>query len=266
MEICRRVRLRGNPVAAFGIPSDGNRIEAKQLKGNVGDAWLPIDCADEAKALTLSAQGWTPELLRRLLFEENLRLTPLQNPLPEIEGPVWLVTSALVRGQGTTDGFHERRLPIPSAVRRRLFGSGSRASLQNLSKSAIELAGTIQNRVLKPAVFTYIQGGADKVKFDDDTAQAIWPRFAQGFGILWSDAFFPWLWSVPEPIDEQAALRDWGLKLKKFALSVLREVETAMPGHAGRAYKAKVAAERVFYAGINKHFPLLKEALHDANV
>lgn len=263
LEICRRVRLRGDPIMAFSVPSDKNRIEAKNLKGIVGDAWLPVILNEESKALTVSAQGWTPDLLRRLLFGEEFQLTPLQRPLSCVEGPLWLVASVLVRGQGTTDGFHERRIPIPPQARRHLFGSSPlRASLQSLSKNAIEYAGKMQNSVLKPAVFAYLQGGPNKIQFDDPFDQATWERFQRSFETAWSDAFFPWLWSVPEPIDEELALRQWAEKLKSFALEVLRQVEHAMPSHAGRNYKAKVVAERRFYAGLFKNFPFLKEAPH----
>lgn len=265
LEVCRRIRLRPNPLTAYAVPSEANRVGAKDLKGIVGDAWIPLDKEGEPKALTLSPQGWTPEWLRRLLFAEDVELTPLQQPLSHVDGPLWLAASALVRGQGTTDGFHEARVLIPQPVRRRLFSNSAlRASLQSLSRNAIEFAAKMRNSVLKPAVFCYLQGAPETLKFDDARTQAIWERFARRFDNSWSDAFFPWLWAVPEPVDEQAALREWAQKLKTFAQEVLREVEAAMPSHTGRAFRAITAAERFFWYRLYDSFSFLKEVQHAA--
>ena len=86
IEICRRIRLRGRGGTishADAVPAQTERIAAKELKGVVGDAWLPVDLGDrdtaEPKALTVSPQGLTPDLLRRIVFEDRLRLVPCKN-------------------------------------------------------------------------------------------------------------------------------------------------------------------------------------------
>lgn len=266
VEICRRVRLRGEGGTishAESVSSKKNRIAAEKLKGVVGDAWLPVDLSDDragVKALTVSPQGLTPELLRRLVFEDQLKLTSLQRPLADRKGPVWLSVSVLVRGQGTTDGFHERRILIPGRVRPRLFGAREkRDPLAHLSKTAIEYAGKMQSQVLKPAVFAFIEGGPEKLKFDRDSAAAWWVRCQRRFDALWAGDYFPWLWDVSDVDQPEAALTHWAKQLRDHALSVLREAEQAMPQHDGRHYRALVQAENTFFGALFNQFPQLKE-------
>ena len=74
--------------------------------------------------------------------------------------------SVMIRGQGTTDGFHEESVLIPSSAQRRVFGLPQRREpLAALSKTAMEYTGIMQNRVLKPAVFAFFQGGPEKIGF-----------------------------------------------------------------------------------------------------
>ncbi|BCX82601.1 CRISPR system Cascade subunit CasA [Methylomarinovum caldicuralii] len=266
VEICRRVRLRGEEntiIHAESVPSEKNRIAAEKLKGVVGDAWLPVDLSDDkagVKALTVSPQGLTPDLLRRLVFEDDLELTVLQRPLPGRKGPVWLSVSVLVRGQGTTDGFRERRILIPAEVRPRLFGPRERRDpLARLSRTGIEYAGKMQSQVLKPAIFAFIEGAPEKLQFDRDSAAAWWLRCQRRFDALWSGDYFPWLWDVPDPDQPEAALNQWVKRLCDHALTVLREAEQAMPQHDGRHYRSLVRAENTFFGALFRTFQQLKE-------
>lgn len=273
VEICRRVRLRGSDTIrrADFAPSECVRIAAKQLRGIVGDAWLPIDLgrADKGKtstekALTVPSVGLTPGILRRIVFGDGLQTTALQRPLETWQGQLWLRVSVLVRGEGRTDGFHEREIPIPPPVQHRVFGPpAQREPLAALGKSAIEYAGTMQNRVLKPAVLAYLEGAPDRLQFDRDSAQAWWTRFGRRFETLWSEDYFPWLWSVPEPFDELTVLKEWTLHMRDLALTVLREVEQTMPVHAGLPYRTRVQAERRFWGALYNTFPFLKEEKHE---
>lgn len=275
VEICRRLRLRGSDAAvvrADFLSSSADRIAAKELRGMVGDAWLPVDLGPPdarragEKALTVSPAGLTPELLRRLVFADGLELTPLQKPMPDWRGDLWLRVSVLVRGQGITEGFHEREIPIPPRAQRRLFGQrGALKStpLAALAKSATEIAGQMQNRVLKPAVFTYLEGAPEKLQFDRDSVQAWWTRFEQRFVSLWFDGYFPWLWSVPDDFDEEVQLHEWTVRMRDLARRVLREVEQTMPQHAGFPYRIRVRAEQRFLGALYSVFPSLKEVAHE---
>ena len=268
VEICRRVRLidDGGRLSFRSVPSDGMRIEAKALNGLVGDAWLPVDLGAEgkggkpaeSKVLTVPAKGLTADLLRRLLFQDRIALTPLQRPLPGRSGDLWLSVSVLVRGQGTTEGFHERRIPIPARVRSSVFGAAAATDpLAGLARSAVEVAGTVQNRVLKPAVFSFLEGAPDSINFDRDSAQAWWERFTGDFTTRWSDAYFPWLWSTPDGCDQDERLDDWTLRLRDHALAVLHEAVRSLPDHSGRRWRIRTLSERVFHGAFHKQFSRL---------
>jgi CRISPR type I-E/ECOLI-associated protein CasA/Cse1 len=271
LEICRRVRLQGEGehiCNALGLPSNASRIAARELNGLVEDAWLPADLSDNggAKALTISANGWTADLMRRILFQDGIRRTCLQEPGEDWQGEAWLLASVLVRGQGTTNGFHECRLPIPARMKRRLFAPKPQGNpLAALAKEAIDLAGLMQNRILKPALFVLMQGAPAKLTFDDDTTSAWWQRFAGHFSSLWSDDYFPWLWTRPDSFDRAEARLDWARRLRVHAETVLHEAEQELPQHTGRSWHARVAAGRTFYGALynQKNFPDLKEARHE---
>lgn len=269
IEICRRVRLKGGDrIHVHSLPTEGTRIEAEKLKGNIGDAWLPVEFRDdEDKALTVPAHGISADLIRRLIFAEGLQLTALHRPhVSWEEGAVWLHMSVMIRGQGTTDGFHEESVLIPAAAQRRAFGSLQRREpLAALSKTAMEYTGIMQNRVLKPAVFAFFQGGPEKIDFGSESAQAWWESCARRFVALWSADFFPWLWSVPEPFDDDQELREWARRLRDHALRVLREAQEGMPEREGRRYRARVHADRLFWGALysEKNFPSLREERHE---
>ena len=273
LEIARRIRLLAGSglLAAYCVPSENARLDAKALCGLVGDAWLPVDLGvekkgskpAEAKALTISPKGLTADLLRRLIFLEGMVATDLQRPVEGRGGELWLSVSVLVRGKGTTDGYHERRIPIPAAQRHRLFGAKTANDpLPDLAHNAIAAAGEVQNRVLKPAVFVFLEGAPEQIKFDRDSAQAWWEKFASLYTGQWSDAYFPWLWQTPQGFDLDDRLDDWRLLLRDYALTVLRGSFLALPRHSGRRWRVRTDAERTFFGTFYRLFPHLKEDDH----
>jgi len=273
VEICRRVRLTtaGTTIRAASVRADAPRIGAKELKGVVGDAWLPVDLAADGRnregavqALTVPPRGLTPDILRRLVFADGLRTTPLQQPGEGWKGPLWLTASVLVRGEGRTDGFHECHIPIPPPVQPRLFGPPEkREPLAQLGKTAVEYAGIVENRVLKPAIFTYLEAAPASLELDRAATNAWWQRFAGRFGGLWAESYFPWLWSVPDPFEEERVLAQWVTILRDHALTVLDEARMALPRRAGRQYRAWVAADRTFWGSLYRAFPFVKEGEHE---
>lgn len=265
VEICRRVRLSAadGTIVAATAPANAVRIAAGQLRGVVGDAWLPIDVSDDDKALTISAQGLTADILRRIVFHDGLLMTTMHKPLRSWTGNMWMRASVLVRGQGTTDGFHERSVLIPPHVQPRLFGGlGPQEPLSTVARDAIQSAGLFQRSVLRPAVFMYLQGAPDRLKFDTESSEW-WTRSGRRFESLWSQEYFPWLWSLPESFDQEQALTHWATLLRDHGLTVLREVYASMPVHEGRRWRSRSMSERRFWGALYHHFPQLKEVQHE---
>lgn len=273
IDACRRLRLRQRPdgsVEAAAAPTDAPRVAAKELRGVVGDPWLLIDTsgggdAIGAKALHVSTEGFTADVLRRVLFDDGILPSLLRQPGPDWREEAHLVVSGLVRGQGTTGGFREASVVVPAAQKPRLFGSpGIRQPLADLARMGVEQAGTMLHRVLKRAVFAFIEGGPDEVNLDRPAAQAWWRACAGQFEALWSADYFPWLWSVETPDDFAASLHPWVKTLRIHAEAVLGHAQAALPRHSAHSYGARVKSERVFRAGLYRQFPELREVEVDA--
>ena len=108
IEICRRIRLRGDDNGvrdALCVPADAPRIDARTLNGVVGDAWAPVSLGaakskePDVKALTISPAGITAEVLRNLIFDHSIVRTSLHKPLDDWRGQLWLVASVLVEAR-----------------------------------------------------------------------------------------------------------------------------------------------------------------------
>ncbi len=122
VEVCRRVRLVriGSSVVLRAVGTKTQRIAGKELQGNIGDVWTPIRKKDGA-ALT----GSRPPLSYRKLHGILLSGEWLRNPALEVrtedgDAPM-LLGQVLLLGNCKPDGYYERVVPIPSAVRP-LFG------------------------------------------------------------------------------------------------------------------------------------------------
>lgn len=270
IEICRRVRVigeRGN-LSAMLYSAKNQRIAAKHLAGVVGDPWLPVDCNKGAKsglegyegfkALTFPPTGITIEHLRKILLGEY-QIHSLQRPLRSWQGGVWLSVSVLVRGQGTTDGFHEAQVAIPKKRVPILFGSRQQRDwLGEISKQGIMAAALMKNRVLKPAVFSCLQGAPNEIKWDHKYSTSIWESIDGHYESLWSDDYFPWLFSVEEDEDPEEALHRWVSTLLKHALDAVKKVELQSPGRMGRQYRVKTTIRSRFWSAYYREFPNMR--------
>jgi len=263
VEISRGVRLRSHQqgyIAQTSIEKQP-RIFAKHLAGIVGDPWIPLDLRDKPKILTISPAGFTPELLRNVLFEEGFELSKIQKPDAQRSMEACFFHAAvLVRGQGVTDGFHEKRLRIPGRIASRLFDrSMERDRLAELSKQAINDAGLMQNQVLKRAMFALLEGGPEKINAERREFKSWIDKASDQFRIAWSTDFFDWLWRTVEQLEQEQARLDWLKALEVKARTVLNDAIARFPARTGRYYRARIRAEGVFKGRLFNIFPQLKE-------
>ena len=268
IEVCRRIRFRGGDGVEYAesYTSMQPRIAAKELNGVVGDPWLPVDLKGidkgkkaGVKALTFPSAGITAEHMRRLIFEDELRLFALQRPQPTWKGDLWLSASVLVRGEGVTDGFCEWELRIPEQKTLSIFGtSAQRDALEKLGRDAIAYVATVQNRVLKPAVFAYALGAPERLDLDDSFGNSAWMRSSRRYESLWSTEYFPWLFSVPESFDDQEELRRWVGILRDHALTVLSELERGMGNHSGHQYRVRTEVRNRFWGAFYRNFAFMR--------
>jgi CRISPR type I-E/ECOLI-associated protein CasA/Cse1 len=266
IEIARSVRLvlQGGEIRALGAASEGNRIAAKELKGVLGDPWTPIVTPD-TKAWTVTAPYFSPKRLRDLLFEDGFTAPLMQHPDTEQANVACYLKASVLApgGMGKTDGFHEAVIRIPAKATASLFRRGpAHDHLANLSKTGLNDAGQMQNKVLKPALFSLLEAGPEKIDFDKREV-GDWVNHAiRRFGDAWADDFFPWLWHTIDQPDANAARRKWLNTLREKAWRVLQEAIVRFPERNNRRYRARVCAAGLFYGSLYKVFPDLKEDHH----
>ena len=192
IEVCRRIRLRrddaGN-IHAIRTSSKAARIEGKEIKGRTGDPWTPHNPNREGLPLTLSGGGFnykrvkeymadwdSPELLKPTLDEQRSDKT------------MQLVARGMVRGQGKTEGYFERVIPIRSRTRGALLRRSGRDSMEDLgelAKRRIDRIAIVQ-RILSHAIQTFAARG------DSDNVSPEHRQLAR-----------PWLNRLDEVIDER---------------------------------------------------------------
>lgn len=163
IEVCRRIRMRMGPdgsLSAQRSTSKAARIEAKQLNGRTGDPWTPINLKEE-KSLTLAGGGFTYKRVTEYLTSADWRQPILLRPTEaEVRSTasMHLVARAMVRGQGKTEGYHERILPLRYKTIRALGNTLRTQDIGEIAKGRIEQVGTVQ-RILSHAIQTFLSSG-----------------------------------------------------------------------------------------------------------
>ena len=250
IEICRRVRLAApqGRIQAHVTGSKVARIAAKDSNGVTGDAWTPIETA-KAKALTLSRNGFDYKLMSELIAGDGYTLGAAWR----LDGwsqntPLQAIAQATVRGQGKTEGYHERRVPISPKLRR-LLTSGQRPLVANLAKKRIQAIADIR-KLLRISLSLLFANGENDGGNDAISQRA--SRFAQPFEQHEDTRFFD---DLAQHIEAEGAQQDavylqWLLGLAERAEAVLQHAFVAGPRSGMQRYKAQSAALSRFHAGL----------------
>ncbi|UHC14291.1 type I-E CRISPR-associated protein Cse1/CasA [Methylobacterium currus] len=272
IEVCRRVRLveEGGRIAARAGGSKVPRIVP--IPGGVtGDPWAPtVTEKDEVKVLTVDAGGFHYRRMVRLLFQKDGHALPVlaRTLSTDAEEGLVILARALTRGQGKTEGLHERRVPVTRTV----HGKMRIRVTDDLALAATErvaLAGEIQNRVLKPALLALFENGPDQVDYQDKGANARARDLLARFDRAVDATFFDDLWAEFEPdIDPGAVRKEWVHRLvTKVAWPLVAEADAGLSKAVGRRWRALTRAETLFWAGTRSPktglFPFFAETKRD---
>ena len=256
LEIARRIRLVASAGGwqALAATASVPRVAAKPQKGNLGDPWIPIN-TKTGGALTVPASGLTPDLLRNLLFADGGFTPAAMQEAPTGQGAGWFSAAVFVRGQGTTDGFHETAIRVPEKARRVLVGAGpARDRLAGLSRTGLETASAIQYKALQPALFALLEGGPEAISIDKREIKQWVESAAAPFVRDWNPRYFDWLWSTLEQPDDTAALQPWFDILRALAESTLERAFARVPLRSGRNYRGQTRARALFFGSLKKNF------------
>jgi CRISPR system Cascade subunit CasA len=242
VEICRRVRLEapGGRIRARTTGTKTARIDTKAHPGVTGDIWTPVR-PEDGTPLTLGADGFTYKRTHELIFQTKYRLGPAGVARRSDSTDLYFSATALVRGQGRTEGFRQRVVPIPAKVTPLLEEEALRDDLARRSTLWIEKVADVQKRVLKPALCALLQGGPDKLDLTDDRV-APWVRKLDE---RVDEIFFTRLWaSVEQTADD--AMRDFEDTLIAFAAAIVEEAIASLPVPVARRYRAIARAINLF--------------------
>lgn len=261
IEICRRVRLAApqGRIQAHTSGSKVARIAAKDSNGVTGDAWTPVETA-QGKALTVSRNGFDYRLMAELIT--GGRFT--QGAAWRLDGwpqdaALQAIAQATVRGQGKTEGYHERRVPISPKLRLLLAG-GQRPLVAALAKKRIQAIADMRKLLWISLALLFANGESGS---GNDAIGHRASRFAQPFEQQEDGRFFDDLAHHAEAEGEQqdAVFLQWLLGLAERAEAVLLQAFDAGPRGGMQRYKARSAALSRFHGGLhggkNPPFPEL---------
>lgn len=212
-----------------------------------GDPWAPIDAA-AGKALTISAEGFHYRLAAELLFGGKYRRSVAQIPDAN-DGSYGLsvLAQGVTRGQGKTEGYHERRIPISPKVRQLLIQRQT-DRLAKIAAERVNAIGQIRS-VLWSALATLFDQGAPRDKFSDSAKDKA-SDFGKPFEQAEDARFFDALNAEIESDQPEAEHLKWLLSMATSAETILRTAFTAGPQCGEQRYRAQAAALSRFHAGL----------------
>ena len=257
IEVCRRVRLieaGHGSLEARVRPAAKPRTAAKAFFGNVGDPWIPLDLRkDPPTALTVGGGGFDYRLVQRILFRAGESRKPLAlGALPGESGKNSQIhLAALVRGQGKTEGFHERVIPLPASVQLSVGADpddDDEASMAKLSDEMVTLAGSTR-KVLRQAITVYLQGPEHPNFKKTDAAPVV-----RQFDRQTDNQFFDFLFAAPAE-DFVSARRKWQVVLRTTATRLAKDAWGRLSPPGARREKAQFASESVLFGGLRKQLP-----------
>lgn len=245
IEVCWRVRCRleqGRVVCHYTTTTN-RRCAPEVDNGDVGDPWAPVE--RDGGVLTVGSRGFHYDLLRRLLLENDFEPAAAQVPRPDDPDPVMLVATALARGQGKTEGLHDRVLPLAGRIRSRLIQPDTRALVGQRASERVASTELMHDKVLYPAL-RQLGAGTD----DDFDARV-------------DERFFDRLFATLDDGDEDARLA-WERELRDVARAELQRAIARCALPSARRFKVVSAAEGVFGGCLRKYFPDIQPAHPDA--
>lgn len=262
IEICRRIRLvmldDGQSIGAIATGSKAARVEAKERNGITGDPWMPTDTA-AGKALTIGAEGFHYRLAAELLFGNKFRRPIAQVPdaTDGTEGIV-VLAQGVTRGQGKTEGYHERRIPISPKVRK-LLVQNQTDYLAKVAGERVDAIGKMRS-VLWTALAALFDQGAVKDKFSDSAKDKA-SDFTKSFEQAEDARFFVELNAEIESDTPENTRLQWLLSMADRAEEILKNAFIAGPQSSEQRYRARSAALSRFNGGLrsDKTLPTLAD-------
>ena len=231
------------------------RVNNDALKGRTEDPWTPYNPKRDGLPLTLAKGGFNYKRVTEYLFDwqkpDLLNATADEQRSDET---MQLVARAMVRGQGKTEGYYERVIPIRSKARRGMMrrpGSDSVEDLGNLAQERIKEIGVVQG-ILRHAIATFLARGESRDTSPEQRALA--NPWANRLDEIVDRTFFDDLqdeFDLNDAAERQRVRNQWLLNDRKegvvdHARKILEEATNSLPCPAVHRYRARENAEGLF--------------------
>lgn len=240
IEICWRARCQSSAgrVICKYTTTDTRRCLPEIDNGDAGDPWVPIE-RDEKGALTVGRGGFHYQLLARLVFGGDFEDATAQAFRSGDGDPMLFLASVMSRGQGKTEGLHQRALHLTGTPRRRLGRPDERAAIAKRASNNVQQARKMRSKVLFPAL--------KKISLGENTVE-------DDFDARVDEVFFNDLFDLLEHDEDQAALA-WERRLYDTAWMELQRAIDRCCVPSARWYQAVSDAESMFRGCLRKQFP-----------
>lgn len=251
VEICRRIRLqsKGGQIRSIGTGSKSARIAAKELNGLTGDAWTPID-VEGGKALTITSSGFNYKLVSELMFGGKYKPPAAHNLEQPVDGcRLVFITQGITRGQGKTEGYHERCVPISPKVRGLLM-TNQKAQLDRIAGQRIAAISEMRGLLRYALVVLFESGDVKDRRQANKVHEAKVSKFSEPFEDAEDARFFSDLYEEIEAADPSAQRLGWLLGLVERAEAILKMAFEAGPRNGIQKYRAQSAALSRFHGGL----------------
>ena len=255
IEVCRRVRLveRSGRITAIRANSDERRIA--DVKGLTGDPWTPVSNNANPRRTPPAFLGRRKFGYERIvdgLFSPDWKAPFLLSPevsQRDSDSDMQLVARGMVRGEGGSEGYHERIIPLRPRTLQVFGRPGGTKTLEDISRERIERINIVQ-RFLRHAVAAFAAGGKTEGIADEHRARA--NPWADKLTESMDADFFEDLQdeALADDSQRQDVRKDWLRKLESNAAAILRDATQSLPCPEIRRPKAQAQAENVFWGRI----------------
>lgn len=237
IEICWRIRCEDESgVTARYTTTRVRRCLPEVDNGDTGDPWAPVE--RDKGVLSVSGRGFHYVLLSRLLFGSDFEEAAAQILREGDPAPVLFLASALARGQGKTDGLHERSLLLGGRACWHLGRPDTRAAAGRRAAARVISAQTMRSKVLYPALKQLFPESEVKDEFEARV----------------DDDFFDHLFATLDDDDDQARLA-WERRLIDLGRAELDRGLRRFSVPTAQSWRAISAAESIFSSCVAKNFP-----------
>ena len=255
IEVCRRLRLKAvaGRIVATRASSDAKRMV--DVKGMTGDPWAPTGTKPNPKGTPpafLGPRKFGYERIVDGLFSEEWKRPLLFRP--EAAGTsgseeMQLVARGMVRGEGGTEGYHERIIPLRHRTLQVFGRPGGPKQLEDIARERIERIAVVQ-RILRHAVSVFAAGGKTEGIPDEVRARA--NPWANRLSELLDADFFEDLQDEAnaDESERQCLRNEWLLQVVDKAHGVLSNATESLPCPNIRRSRAQARAENVFWGRI----------------